>query len=166
VPYCTTDCLKMLVSSCTRARCAWGREAYTHGECTAKVIEDNPGTRVAGMIHGKICVWADGERARGWSDEDMRWERALSLVAAMVMVTIAFTTFLDALPALARQNHGTDRLDRQRLSSPPHAPPHHHICVRHTGTNHNLVPMRNISIVILHRNGERSDSPGLHSAPG
>jgi hypothetical protein len=46
----------MLVSLCTRARCAWGREAYAHGECTAKVIEDDPGTRVARMIHGKICA--------------------------------------------------------------------------------------------------------------
>jgi hypothetical protein len=166
VPYCTTDSLEMLVSSCTRARCAWGREAYTHGECTAKVIEDNPGTRVAGMIHGKICVWTDGERARGWSDGDMRWERELSLVAAMVMVTIAFRTFLDALPALARQNHGTDRLDRQRLSSPPHAHATSPPLRWETATNHNFVPTLNIGIAMLHRNGERDHSPGLHSAPG
>ena len=28
-----------------------GRKAYTHGEGTAEVIEDDPGTRVARMIH-------------------------------------------------------------------------------------------------------------------
>jgi hypothetical protein len=40
---------------------------YTHGEGATKVIEDDPRTRVARVVHCgvRMCVWGEG-RAMGW----------------------------------------------------------------------------------------------------
>jgi hypothetical protein len=43
-----------------------GNKTYTHGECTAEIIENHPGTRVARMIHVVwFRLWRSGQDVDG-----------------------------------------------------------------------------------------------------
>lgn len=65
VPYRTTDCLPQVSissnssSSSSKAKGkSGGGRAYTHGESTTKVIEDDPWTGIASVIHCASVVGA------------------------------------------------------------------------------------------------------------
>jgi hypothetical protein len=62
VPYRTADCLRAL-SAYEESKCEQNKTiTYAHGEGATKVIENHPGTRVAGMVHDDERIsWATGE---------------------------------------------------------------------------------------------------------